>query len=260
LDQPGQDSVCEHCGAQQSTDLDICIICGLDRGIPTVKPMAPDQAAPKVPMQPPEMMAPPPPVPKARISIGLIIGVIGFMLAVIAIASMSWFVIESTDGDFGVFCGLREIETRYDNNELANNEYSRTYIQMEEEMGNELDMRGVAGASFWLLVIGLTLAGMFILFALLSLIGVFRGITVWLPMLTGLVAGLLIIIAASYFGAAFQDALEKDLDTELVDSEDTDHGLGGSWYMALFGGIMILMAAFLVMVRPVPYPSMEPMR
>jgi hypothetical protein len=209
---------------------------------------------------PPRMLAPPPPVSKGRISIGLLIGTIGLLLAVIAIASIGWFVIESTLDDYGVYCGLRGIEYSYNNNDLAINEYTRTYAQLEEEMGGELDMRGVAGASFWLLVIGLSLAGMFVLFALLSLIGMFRGIAAWLPMLTGLVAGLFIIIAASYFGAAFQDTLEKDLDMELVDSEDTDHGLGGAWYMALFGGILILIGALLVMVRPVPSPSMEPMR
>ncbi len=181
---------------------------------------------------------------------GLILGAIGLILAVVAIASIGWFVIESTDDASGVYCGLREIEYRYANGQQVTYDYSRSYAMLEEEMNRDLDMRGVASGTFWLLVIGLSLAGTFLLFALLSLVGVFRGASAWLPMLTGFIAGIMIILAASYFGIAFQDAMENDFDQELTESEDTDHGLGGVWYLALVGGILVLLGSLLTLVRP----------
>lgn len=248
--------VCVHCGAPVHGDLDFCVQCGFDpRAGPGASHAAPRPAASAPPAR---MAAPPVVVPKGRVSMGLILGAIGLILAVVAIASIGWFVIESTDDASGVYCGLRGIEYRYANGQQVTYDYSRSYAMLEEEMNRDLDMRGVAGASFWLLVIGLSLAGMFLLFALLSLVGVFRGATAWLPMLTGLIAGIMIVLAASYFGIAFQDAMENDFEQELAESEDTDHGLGGVWYLALFGGILVLMGSLLTYVRPPAPVQMQP--
>jgi uncharacterized membrane protein len=88
----------------------------------------------------------------------------------------------------------------------------------------------------------------------------FRGAAEWLPVMTGFIAGVLIVVAAAYFGAAYQDALEEDMGSDLDESEDSDHGLGGVWYMALFGGIMVLLGAILTMGRSRISPGPEPMR
>lgn len=259
MDLPGQDTVCEHCGAHQSTDLDICIICGNDRGpSPAVVPVT--AQAPVPPPAAHQMMVPRAPVPRTRMYMGLIVGVIGLLLAVVAIASISWFVIEDTEEASGIYLGLREVEYRIANGDVVINDYRRSYADFERDMGGELEVSGVAGVTFWLLVIGLTLAGMFILFVLLALIGMFRGATEWLPVVTGVVAGLLIVVAASYFGATYQDALEGDMDVNLDESEDSDHGLGGVWYMALFGGIMVLLGAILTIGRSPISPRPEQMR
>jgi uncharacterized membrane protein len=121
-------------------------------------------------------------------------------------------------------------------------------------------MRGVAGFTFWSMVIGLALAALFVLFALLAMIGMFRGGLTWLPVLTGIVAGLLLIVAAAYFGAAFQGALEEDMDVKLADQENTDYGLGGPWYLALFGGILLLLGALLTKVQSPGSSQTYPMR
>jgi uncharacterized membrane protein len=192
--------------------------------------------------------------------LGLIIGVVGLIMAVVAIASMSWFVVESTEDVSDVLFGLRQIEFKYEDWDGSTAEYTRSYAQFEEEMRQELGMRGVTAVTFWILVIGLSLATMFVLFALLAMIGVFRGTYTWLPVLTGMIAGVLVIIAAAYFGAAFQDALEEDLDVELADQENTDYGLGGVWYLALFGGILLLFGAFLSKVQVTVPDQQYPMR
>jgi uncharacterized membrane protein len=194
-------------------------------------------------------------------TLGLIIGVVGLILAVVAIASMSWFVVESTEDVSDVLFGLREIEFKYEEWDGSTGEYTRSYAQLEEDMQDEeLKTRGVAGFTFWSLVIGLTLAGVFVLLALLAMIGIFRGKLTWLPVLTGMVAGVLLIIAAAYFGAVFQDALEEDMDVNLADQENTDYGLGGPWYLALFGGIMLLLGSFLTKVQSAAPVQTYPMR
>jgi uncharacterized membrane protein len=183
---------------------------------------------------------------RGRITLGLLIGVVGLILAVTAIASMSWFVVESTEDVSDVLFGLREMEFKYEDWDGSTGEYTRSYVELEEELQDEeLKMRGVAGFTFWTLVVGLVLAAMFVLFTLLAMIGMFRGTLSWLPILTGLISGLLLIVAASYFGAAFQGALEEDMDVKLADQENTDYGLGGPWYLALFGGILLLFGALL---------------
>ena len=260
MDQYGQDIVCEHCGTHLSVDLDFCLECGKDRGTgPAGSPTAPD-IPPAGEAPPPAMMAPPVAVPRGRMSVGTVLGVIGLVLAVVAIASISWFVGDSTDGDVSMSFGLREIEIKYDDGS-ATEEQRETYATLERQMGGEeLKMDDVAHATFWLLVVGLILAALFILFALFALIGMFRGSASWLPILTGMVAGLLLVIAAAYFGISFQDSLEEDFDISLADQEDAEYGLGAVWYLALFGGILVLCGALLTKAPTAHYGRMEPMR
>jgi hypothetical protein len=50
------------------------------------------------------------------------------------------------------------------------------------------------------------------------------------------------------------------MDVKLADQENTDYGLGGPWYLALFGGIMLLLGAFLTKVQTAGPVQTYPMR
>lgn len=262
---PDEDIVCENCGAHLSVDLDFCLECGADRrGQPSGSPpKAPTSGPAPVPQTLPPGAPPATMMPvvmnRGRLSLGLVLGVIGLILAIIAIASLSWFAGEDLEGDAGMRFGLKEVELKYEGGGQTS-EQKESYKTLEAQMGGELTMDDVAGSTWWVLLVGLTLAGLFVLFALLTLIGVFRGSITLLPVLTGLVAGVLIVVAASYFGIAFQSALEEDFDVKLSELEDAKYGLGYSWYMALFGGILVLLGALLTYSRPGPSGQMYPMR
>ncbi|NIP37256.1 MAG: hypothetical protein GWN12_20645, partial [Thermoplasmata archaeon] len=229
------------------------------QGGPPQPPQIPPAGAP--PSQMPASRAPPmaAPVPRGRITIGVLMGAVGLVLAVVAIASISWFVVEDLEGTTTMKFGLREIEIRFEGfGETV--EERETYATLQNQMGGELKMDNVAHSTFWLLLVGLILAALFILFGLFAAIGMFRGFLTWMPLLTGLVAGILIVIAASYFGIAFQDAMEEDIDQNLADQEDAKYGLGGVWYLALFGGILVLLGALMTKAPTAVYSQTEPMR
>ncbi len=258
---PGQEVICASCGAHLNVDLDFCLECGADRRAqPTGQaPSAP--ASGPAPVHPaPRAEAPPQPVMpvvanRGRISLGLVLGVIGLILAVVGIASLSWFMIEEQEADTTMRLGLKEIEMKY-----GSSEQKESYKTLENQLGGDLKSDDVAGTTWWLLVIGLTLAGLFLLFAFLALIGVFRGSITWLPVVFGLVAGILVVVGAAYFGISFQSALEEDMDEKLADQEGTDYGLGAAFYMAIVGGVLILLGALFTKAQTSPSGQIYPMR
>jgi uncharacterized membrane protein len=190
---------------------------------------------------------------RGRVSVGLTLAAIGLILAVVAVASLSWFMIEEEEGNTSMRLGLREIEIKY-TYDGQSNEQTESYKTLESQMGGELKSDDVASNTWWLIIIGLTLAGLFLLFALLALIGMFRGATTWLPVVFGLVAGILLVVAGAYFGITFQSTLEDDMDQKLADQEGTDYGLGAAFYMATIGGVLILVGGLLTKVQT-SYPA-----
>ncbi len=256
---------CTGCGAPVSSDLPFCQNCGgdLSQQAATAPPVAgPQQGAPPPGHQgppPAPPMAPPPPhtqppwpvpvgpaIPKMRVLLGATLGIVGLILVLVALLSHSWFVIESDQSEYDTRMeyGLREIHLEYillgETEEIT-----ETYDTWGEEAGKELDSGKVAGRTWSLLLTGAILAAIFVLLALVSLIGMFRGGMTWLPILLGVVAGILLLVAVVYFGIAYQSALEEDVNMKLDDLENSSHGMGSMFYLALAGGVLVMMGALM---------------
>ena len=167
--QPQEDIVCKACGATISVDMGFCPECGADlregpSGAPPTGPVTQPMQPPMVPRGGEPLARPPPAVPstlgaipRGRISVGLLLGVLGLVLAVVAIASISWFVVEMVDGESTMRFGLREVEMEFDILESTSEE-RESYQTLESQVGMDLEMDDVAGNTWWLLVVGLTLA------------------------------------------------------------------------------------------------------
>lgn len=175
---------------------------------------------------------------------GVVIGTIGLILAIIGIATISWFVVETTEGSSTMTMGLKELEVKFDD-EFDTFEQRDSYSALESVFGSDMTMDDVAGSTWWVLLVGIILGGFFALLALLVLIGALRGSLTWMPVVIGVIGGILIVVAAAYFGVGFQPALEDDIDQKLSDAEDTDYGLGSSWYMTIIGGVLLLVGALM---------------
>jgi len=196
-----------------------------------------------------------PAVPRKRIGLGLGLAVACLVLVVVAIASMTWFTVEDDDGEASMTFGLQELElTMTVLGETVESE--GTYEELEADEG-EMTMDEVAGTTWWLLLAGLVVTGLFILFGLLALVGVFRGATGWIPVVSGLAAGILVLVAVSYFAFGFQPALEEDIGVELEEGEGVSYGLGAMWYLALAGGVLAILGGLLAKpasAAPAPVP------
>jgi uncharacterized membrane protein len=196
-----------------------------------------------------------------RLSLGLLIALIGLILVVSALASVSWFVIEVDEGEYNMTqrYGLKEVEVSTEGFGEPMEE-TVSYSELTQEMEDQLKTDDVVRNTWWTLLMGLIIAAFFILFAFLALIGIVRGTITWVPLLTGLVAGILVVIAASYFAIAFQPSLEEDMDTELTETEGSSFGIGAMWYLCLVGGILILLSSFLTKVPSSYGRPMAPMQ
>jgi len=188
-----------------------------------------------------------------RVLLGATLGIVGLILVLVALLSISWFVIENEDTgyDTRMEYGLREVHFEY-NIMGESDDITRTYAGWEEEAGLELESGKVAGRTWSLLLTGAILAAIFVLLALVSLIGMFRGGMTWLPIILGVVAGILLLVAVVYFGIAYQSALEDDMDMKLSELDNASYGMGSMFYVALAGGVLVLIGALMSKVPSVP--------
>lgn len=255
---PGEaNRYCTNCGADVSSELPFCRNCGSDLSRQVAPPPGPPPAPPVAPPGPyPRSLHPVPAgpvIPKMRVSLGAVLGIAGAIMVLVALLSPSWFVIESDESEYDTRMeyGLREIHLEYkllgDSEEIT-----ETYDGWGEEEGKELESGKVAGRTWSILLTGAILAAIFVLLALVSLVGMFRGGMTWLPIILGAVAGILLLVAVVYFGVAFQSALEEDVGMKLEDLANSSHGMGSMFYLALAGGVLVLVGALMSKVPGTP--------
>ncbi|UCC93929.1 MAG: hypothetical protein JSW25_04490, partial [Thermoplasmata archaeon] len=243
------------CGTTIPAGMAFCPQCGADRA----GNVAPPQGQPAYP--PSTVPMGPVPFPRMRISMGLLIALLGLILVVTAMAMFSWFVIEISEEGYDMTqrFGLRKLEITSEGFGEPIKE-TASYTELTQEMEDQIVTDDVVRNTWWTLLMGVIVAAFFILFAFLALLGIVRGTVTWVPVLTGLVAGILIVVATSYFAIAFQDALEEDMGQELTETEGSSFGIGAAWYLALVGGILILLSALLTKVPSAYRGQMVPMQ
>jgi hypothetical protein len=174
------------------------------------------------------------PIPKGRIAVGGVLGIVGLILAIIGLVSVGWYTFEIEDiFPMEASYGLSEVEIS-----LAGLGTERA--SYDEAMGNESSAAmDSATNTKWILVGGIIIVAIFIVLAFVAIFGFLRGSMTWLPVFIGIAAGFVILIASIYFAFTFEAGIEEDSGTS-IDEVSSNAGLGLMWILVLVAGILVI--------------------
>jgi hypothetical protein len=193
-----------------------------------------------------------------RVLAGSILPIITIVLIAIGLMTTQWYVLsdEATLEWFGVTTEM-EIDLEYGLDE--GEYYIATTVDGEKDtMEGEIDYADVddpdeakyidyARTTKMLMIVGIVLTATFIAFGIVAGLGLLSrmgAVGRFLPMVVGLVAFAVLLIGLLYFSSNFGGQVEEDYDYAYGKMPGTAH-VGGSWYFALVGAILMLVGSLL---------------
>lgn len=174
--------------------------------------------------------------------LGSVLGIVALVLVLVSLFSYGWYKITYEEEFFGVTADMS-----FSLNEVRVEVGDETEdTELTDEMGELSD------ATMTLLIVGLSIAIVFIIFGFLGAFGVVGGKLRFIPMLIGLIAGIIIVIAAMYYATGFADAFKHDSGLSEEELDVFDMSMGSSMFLALIGGIICIVGAVMTMQRRTP--------
>ena len=186
-----------------------------------------------------------------RVVVGATMGLLAVVLVLVSMFTVGWYkvsyeeVIPGEELDLEFNMGLSKVRAGI------------TGETEEEEYEDNTAMKEVGSTTMVLLVVGLVFAIMFLILGSIGALGVGGDTMHIVPMLTGLVAGVILLVATVYFAAAFPDAFDEDTGVTAEDIQ-LDRTVSYSFLMALFGAILCLLGGVMTFQRLSPVPAMPP--
>lgn len=190
----------------------------------------------------------PPKMPKARLMTAMTLGVVALVISLIALVMVGWYTID-VDDEGGLLSykssyGLSKVKT-----EIAGATVEEDYGELEKEatsQGDKLESIDKAKGTKYLLLFGFVLIIIFIILTIMATRGLLEWGVTWAPVVMGIIAGVMLFIAAVYFAGQFPVGLENDTGIDT----DKYGGLGAAWYLVLVSGALAIVGASISKAPP----------
>ncbi len=174
--------------------------------------------------------------------LGSVLGIVAIVLVLVSMFSFGWYKATYEEEFFGLTADM-----------------SFSLGEVRVEMGDEKedtelddDLGKLSDATMTLLILGLVMASVFLILGILGAFGVGGGMLRLVPMVIGLIAGIIVVVAAVYYAVGFMGAFEHDTGLSEGDIEGFQMSVGYSVYLALFGGILCIAGAVMTVQRKAP--------